>query len=139
MFFFPDLALSTLRGYKAYQFASGAAVWIWGGLVGESAGATNMTAGTEFAMPTPGYQTTTNGPCYVDMVDRFWQRTGNEAVLHEFYESMKRNTIFTMNLSARKMEPRGSSASPAAMWIRSVRVICLAITWNGSKAYYGLA
>ena len=98
VFFFPDLALSTLRGYKAYQFASGAAVWIWGGLVGESAGGYEMTAGTEFAMPTPGYQTTTNGPCYVDMVDRFWQRTGNEAVLREFYESIKRNTIFTMNL-----------------------------------------
>ena len=35
------------------------------------------SAGTEFAMPTPGYQTTTNGPCYVDMVDRYLQRTGD--------------------------------------------------------------
>jgi len=98
VYFFPDLALSTLRGYKAYQFASGAAVWIFGGVVGESDGGYEMTAGTEFAMPTPGYQTTTSGPCYVDMVDRYWQRTGDDKVLHEFYDSVKRNTIFTMNL-----------------------------------------
>jgi uncharacterized protein (DUF608 family) len=98
VYFFPDLALSTLRGYKAYQFATGAAVWIFGGVVGESDGGYPMTAGTEFAMPTPGYQTTTNGPCYVDLVDRYWQRTGDKKVLHEFYESVKRNTIFTMNL-----------------------------------------
>jgi uncharacterized protein (DUF608 family) len=98
VYFFPDLALSTLRGYKAYQFASGAAVWIFGGVVGESDGGYQMTAGTEFAMPTPGYQTTTNGPCYVDMVDRYWQRTGDDKVLHEFYDSVKRNTTFTMNL-----------------------------------------
>jgi uncharacterized protein (DUF608 family) len=98
VYFFPDLALSSLRGYKAYQFSSGAAVWIWGGLVGYSEGGYEQTAGTEFAMPTPGYQTTTNGPCYVDLVDRYWQRTGDDAVLREFYESIKRNTIFTMNL-----------------------------------------
>jgi uncharacterized protein (DUF608 family) len=98
VFFFPDLARSTLRGYKAYQFASGAAVWIWGGVVGAAIGGYEMTAGTEFAMPTPGYQTTTNGPCYVDMVDRYWQRTGDDEVLGEFYGSIKRNTIFTLKL-----------------------------------------
>ena len=98
VFFFPDLALSTLRGYKAYQFASGAAVWIWGGVVGAAIGGYEMTAGTEFAIPTPGYQTTTNGPCYVDMVDRYLLRTRDEKVLEEFYPSVKKNTIFTMNL-----------------------------------------
>ena len=98
VFFFPDLALSTLRGYKAYQFASGAAVWIWGGVVGAAIGGYGITAGTEMAMPTPGYQTTTNGPCYVDMIDRYLQRTGDRAVLKEFYDSAKRNTIYTMKL-----------------------------------------
>jgi uncharacterized protein (DUF608 family) len=98
VFFFPDLALSTLRGYKAYQFSSGAAVWIWGGVVGSSTGGYEMTAGTEMAMPTPGYQTTTNGPCYVDMVDRYLRRTGDAAVLREFYPSVKANTIYTMRL-----------------------------------------
>ena len=98
VFFFPDLALSTLRGYKAYQFASGAAVWIWGGVVGAAIGGYEMTAGTEMAMPTPGYQTTTNGPCYVDMIDRYVQRTNDRVALKEFYESAKRNTIYTMKL-----------------------------------------
>jgi uncharacterized protein (DUF608 family) len=98
VFFYPDLALSTLRGYKAYQFASGAAVWIWGGVVGAAIGGYEMTAGTEMAMPTPGYQTTTNGPCYVDMIDRYLQRTGDRAALEEFYSAAKRNTIYTMQL-----------------------------------------
>ena len=98
VYFFPDLALSSLRAYKAYQFANGAAVWIWGGVVGAAIGGYEMTAGTEMAMPTPGYQTTTNGPCYVDVVDRYLQRTGDRKILDEFYESIKRNTIYTMSL-----------------------------------------
>ncbi len=99
VYFFPELALSTLRGYKAYQFANGAAVWIWGGVVGAAVGGYEMTAGTEMAMPTPGYQTTTNGPCYVDMIDRYLQRTGDQSVFKEFYDSAKRNTIYTMQLN----------------------------------------
>jgi uncharacterized protein (DUF608 family) len=87
-----------LRGYKAYQFANGAAPWIFGGVVGAADGGYEETAGTEFAMPTPGYQTTTNGPAYVDMVDRYWQRSGNDDVLREFFDSVKRNTTYTMNL-----------------------------------------
>lgn len=98
VYFFPDLALSTLRGYKAYQFANGAAVWIFGGVVGAAIGGYEMTAGTEFAMPTPGYQTTTNGPCYVDLVDRYLLRSSDEKALHEFYASVKKNTQYTMSL-----------------------------------------
>lgn len=98
VFFFPDLALSTMRGYKAYQFSNGAAPWIFGGVVGEAVGGYVNTSGPEVAMPTPGYQATTTGPCYVDMVDRYWQRTQKDEVLREFYSSIKRNTIYTMHL-----------------------------------------
>lgn len=98
VYFFPDLALSTLRGYKAYQFTNGAAPWIFGGVVGEANGGYEATAGPEMASPTPGYQATTTGPCYVDMVDRYWRRSGDDAVLREFYSSVKLNTIYTMNL-----------------------------------------
>jgi uncharacterized protein (DUF608 family) len=98
VYFFPDLALSTMRGYKAYQFTNGAAPWIFGGVVGEANGGYAATAGPEMAMPTPGYQATTTGPSYVDMVDRYLMRTGSDAVLHEFYPSVKQNTIYTMNL-----------------------------------------
>lgn len=66
--------------------------------MGAAQGGYEMTAGTELAMPTPGYQTTTNGPCYVDMVDRYFLRTGNTEILREFYPSIKANTIYTMNL-----------------------------------------
>jgi uncharacterized protein (DUF608 family) len=99
VFFFPEAALSSLHGYKAYQFANGACVWIWGGIVGEAEGGYEVTAGAEFAMPTPGYQTTTNGPCFVDLIDRYIQRTGSrKAVIEEFYPAVKRNTLYTMSL-----------------------------------------
>jgi len=53
-------------------------------------------------MPSRGYaskpQATLDGPCYADMVDRLWLATADDAILQEFYESVKKNTIFTMNL-----------------------------------------
>ena len=98
VYFFPDLALSTMRGYKAYQFTNGAAVWIFGGVVGAAKGGYEATAGPEMASPTPGYQATTTGPSYVDMVDRYWLRTRDDEVLREFYPSVKSNTIYTMSL-----------------------------------------
>ena len=98
VYFFPDLALSTLRGYKAYQFTDGAAPWVFGGVIGRARGGFEATAGVEMASPSPGYQVATTGPYYVDMVDRYWLRTGDDAVLKEFYLSVKKNTIFTMSL-----------------------------------------
>ena len=97
VYFFPELALSTLRGYKAYQYPDGAAPWIFGGVTGNP-----RTPPCEMATPCRGYakkpQTPLDGPCYVDMVERLWLRTGNPAILTEFYPSVKKNTIFTMNL-----------------------------------------
>lgn len=98
VYFFPDLAHSTLRGYKAYQFTNGQAPWVFGGIIGGAKGGYEPTAGTEMASPSPGYQSTTTGPSYVDLVDRYWQRTGDEEFLKEFYPSVKSNTIFTMSL-----------------------------------------
>jgi len=91
VYFFSQLALSTLRGYKAYMFPKGEAPWVFGGC-------TVNSPPCEMAMPSPGYQTTLNGPCYVDMMHRYWLCTGDEEVLREFYPSVKKNTIFTMNL-----------------------------------------
>jgi uncharacterized protein (DUF608 family) len=98
VYFFPALALSTLRGYKAYQYPTGQAPWVFGG----------CTVGSppyELAMPSPGYankpQSTLDGACYAEMVDKMWQRTGDDAILNEFYESVKQNTIFTMRLCSR--------------------------------------
>ena len=33
------------------------------------------------------------------MVDKYWRRTADDAVLKEFYPSIKQNTIYTMNLN----------------------------------------
>jgi uncharacterized protein (DUF608 family) len=98
IYFFPELALSTLRGYKGYQYPNGAAPWIFGGCTGDAAEGYRATDGADMATPSPGYQTTLNGACYVDMVDRYWQRTGSDEFLKEFYPSVKKNTIYTMNL-----------------------------------------
>jgi len=95
VYFFPEAALSTLRAYRAYQYPSGQLPWVFGGC-------TCGTAPYEMALPAPGYsskpQTTLDGPSYADMVDKMWRRTGDDALLREFYPSVKLNTVFTMNL-----------------------------------------
>jgi hypothetical protein len=53
-----------MRGHSAYQYPNGAAAWLWGGYL--------MTAGTEMATLSPGFQTVTNGSCYVDMAE-WWE------------------------------------------------------------------
>ena len=98
VYFFPELALSTLRGYKGYQYPNGAAPWIFGGSTGGAAEGYHETDGTEMATPSPGYQTTLNGACYADMLDRYIERTGKVEVLKEFYPSVKKNLIYTINL-----------------------------------------
>ena len=93
VYFFPELALSTLRGYKGYFYPEGAAPWIFGGVTGG-------TPPIDFAMPTRGYQTTSNGICYAAMVDRYalsWGHRDKEFA-REFYETVKKNAIFTINL-----------------------------------------
>ena len=52
-------------------------------------------------MGTPEYywQVSLNGMCYVDLVARVWERTGDDSVMKEFYESVKRVNTYTMGLS----------------------------------------
>lgn len=85
VYFFPELALSTLRGYKNYQWPDGMVVWMFGGPA-------------EFTKPVRCFQVASSDVCMVEMVDKLWRRTGNDAVLKEFYDSVKRATIHTMNL-----------------------------------------
>ena len=88
VFFFPELARSSLRMFKQYQLESGEVPFSIGKAVGLP----------DFASPTYYWQVSTNGPFYLMLVDRLWQRSGDEAVLKEFYESAKRCNTFTMNL-----------------------------------------
>ncbi len=109
VYFFPELALSTLRGYKGYQFPDGAAPWIFGGY-------TQQTPYIEFAMPARGYQVTTNGPCYVDLVDRFLRCHGTKELAGEFYPSVKKAVTFTMDLNR---GPDGVVSMPDRLLSRS--------------------
>lgn len=128
VYLFPELALSTLRGYKAYQYEDGEVAWIFGGCTDKP-----PTPPLEMASATRGYQTTTNGPCVVDMVYRFWRRTGDRAVLVEFWDLVKRSTIFTMNLRP-ESGPAGIISFPTENkgleWFE-------ACTWAGMAAHVG--
>ena len=88
VYFFPELARSTLRLFKHFQREDGAAPFLLG------------TLGTlpDFVTPVYEWQKSLNGTCYVDLVDRLWQRTGEDAVLQEFYDSVKKCNTLTMNL-----------------------------------------
>lgn len=92
IYFFPELALSTLRGYKGYQDEEGGIPWIFGGT-------TCGGQAVDMASPTRGYQVVLNGPCYIDMVDRYWMVTGDDDFLREFYPSVKKNTLFNVGLN----------------------------------------
>ncbi len=92
VYFFPELALSTLRGYKGYQYPDGAPPWIFSGCTGG-------TPFVDFAMPTRGYQATLNGPCYVDLVDRYLRCHGTEELVKEFYPSVKKAVSYTVGLN----------------------------------------
>ncbi len=91
VYFFPQLALSTLRGYKGYQYPDGAPPWIFGGCTGK-------TPPIDFANPTRGYQFATNGISLSAIVDRYLLCHGTKSLLNEFYPVVKRSTIHTVNL-----------------------------------------
>ncbi len=95
VYFFPDAALSTLRGYKAYQFEDGRPPWIFGGC---TANEKANKQPYDIAAPDKGYQTVLNGACYLVMADRYWQRTGDDAFIKEFWDSLKRANDFSLNL-----------------------------------------
>jgi uncharacterized protein (DUF608 family) len=85
VYFFPELALSSLRGYVHYMREDGAAPFRWG-------------PGSDFANVMWEWQKSLNGVCFVDMVDRLWMRTGDDAVLKEFYPAVKKSTTCTMTM-----------------------------------------
>ena len=88
VYFFPELARSNLKLYKHFRREDGAAPFLLG------------TLGTlpDFVTPAYEWQISLNGTCYVDLVDRLWQRTGDDAALREFYDSVKKSNTLTMNL-----------------------------------------
>ena len=68
VYFFPDLAISNLKLYKHFQREDGAAPFLLG------------TLGTlpDFVTPAYDWQISLNSTAYVDLLDRLWQRTGDD-------------------------------------------------------------
>ena len=89
VFFFPELARSTLRAFREYQRRDG-----------EIPFALGKIDLPDFAVPEYYWQVSLNGFCYIDMVDRLWRSTGDDSVLGEFYESVRRCNTYTMGLSS---------------------------------------
>ena len=88
VYFFPELARQNLRLFKEYQRENGEVPFAIG----------NLGDFPEMGKPTYFWQVSLNGMCYIDMVDRLWQRTGDDHILREFYPSVKRCNTFTVNL-----------------------------------------
>ena len=90
VYFFPDAALSMLRGYKAYQRPDGRASF-------------NFSPPPSIELDLGyfnNYQTATNTTNYVDMVDRLWMCSGyREDILREFYPSLKKSVQWMVNLN----------------------------------------
>jgi uncharacterized protein (DUF608 family) len=95
VYFFPDAALSTLRGYKAYQSEDGRPPWIFGGV---TAAQSESTDPYELSKPDRGYQVVLNGACYIVMADRYWRVSGDDAFLREFWDSLKRANDYSLDL-----------------------------------------
>ena len=99
VFFFPELARSQLEGYLHYQREDGAAPFVIG-----------RWGPPDMATPGWDWQVSLNGPVYAILVDRLWQRTGDDGVLRRFYESVKKNTLFSMALNP---SPEGAISMPS--------------------------
>ena len=90
VYFFPKLAHSTLKGYKQYQRKEdGAAPFMFGAHTDMSWRSDRQPYENQIML---------NGVCYVDMVYRMWQRTGDKKLLEEFYDSVKASTTLTATM-----------------------------------------
>lgn len=127
--FFPQLALSTLRGYKAYQFEDGQPTWIFGGITDQPS-----SGPCEMATPTRGYQWTLNGDCVVDMVYRYWLATGDDDVLREMYDLCKRATAWTFKMTE-DLGPEGVISFPTHIlsmeWFEACKWAGMAVHMGG--------
>ncbi len=140
VYFYPKLAMSTMRAYINYMTYDGAAPWVFGGCTARSepSGARNErhlpTAACAMNVPCRGYQTTTNGISFVAMADRLWVSSGyDQEILQELYPWVKKNTIYTMTLRAEE-GPDGVVSMPTGNvgteWFEHCQ-------WKGIVAHVG--
>ncbi|MGD2157061.1 MAG: GH116 family glycosyl hydrolase [Anaerolineales bacterium] len=87
-YFFPNLRLTTLRAFAAYQLDDGMVPF-------------SVSSYQDHTLNAPHYyaQQVVNGMLYIQMVDRLCQRIQNDQLIREFYPTVKRAIIFTMSRS----------------------------------------
>jgi len=88
VYFYPELTQTTLRGFKQYQRASD------GAMAFNFAPRDELWWTGDHALEN---QIALNGFCFVDLVNRQWLRTGDDAVIQEFYPAVKDATQFAAN------------------------------------------
>ncbi len=99
LYAFPELTLSTLRGYKAYQSQRGAYPAMFGGYAaGGNCSFIDPPRHGSHVIKAFG-QTGQGSSFTVAMIGRYWKITGNDEVLREFYPSLKKATEFIFNLN----------------------------------------
>ena len=94
-YFYPDLSLYMLRAFKQYQRPDGEIPFALGKIHGMP----------DCTTPEYYWQKSLNSMCYIDLVDRLWMTTGDDAILKEFYESVKKANTYTVNLSTKPGRP----------------------------------
>lgn len=85
VFFFPDLAAALLRCYAHFQLPNGEIPL-------------GVGWGADLGSPIYHFLHTQNSAVYADLVDRLWQRTGDDSILDEFYPVVKRGIEYLVTL-----------------------------------------
>jgi len=119
-YLFPEMMQSMLKGYKQYQRDDGEIPFSTG----------QMWNLPDFATPEYFWQVSLNGTCYVSLVDRLWQSTGDDRVLREFYESVKRCNTFAMNLASGPAGVISIADRGGSEWFEHSK-------WHGMVAHIG--
>jgi uncharacterized protein (DUF608 family) len=121
VYFFPELAVTTLRAFKEYQREDGNIAFELGACWGLP----------DFATPTYDWQQALNGSCYIALFDRLWLRTRDDALLSEFYASLKACNDYVMGLNTGYAGPVSMPTNgPKTEWFEFGE-------WDGICAHMG--
>jgi uncharacterized protein (DUF608 family) len=131
VYFFPELQLSTMRGYKHYQGEDGRPVWTFGAPV--------EMCGPSYTQ----YQSSTNGISLAGVIDRFLMccDTPDKEYAKEFYPVVKRTMEYNVNLGVKGNPQYSLGEQVMAMpnvegnleWFETQ-----APGWNGVAAHIGI-
>ena len=115
VYFFPEVADTTLRAFAHYMREDGAIPFDLG--VGLGLGYYFQT----------DRQRTLNGCCFVDMVGRLWLRTGDDKILEKYYPTVKHSIQYMQSLVP---GPASMISTAGDQWYE-----CMA--WPGMSSHVG--